>query len=180
MSVGTRASSTAGGSPRFPVPATCSRGRSLDFWTTETTRAPIPADSSLPIVDANRCDLIISDHAIDDHLRLVSTPGHTIDHFAVQVGRSGTDAVITGDLIHSPLQARYPELSTSIDYDPAQAAETRRNFLETYCDTRTLVCFTHFPSPSCGYVKRWDEGFRSESIPARGEAPDATTWRLQP
>jgi len=91
---------------------------------------------------------------------------------------SSTDAVITGDLIHSPLQARYPELSTSIDYDPAQAAETRLNFLETYCDTSTLVCFTHFPSPSFGYVKKWDEGFRSEPIPESGEAPDATTWRL--
>jgi hypothetical protein len=28
----------------------------------------------------------------------------------VQVGRPGEDAVITGDMIHSPLQARYPEL----------------------------------------------------------------------
>jgi glyoxylase-like metal-dependent hydrolase (beta-lactamase superfamily II) len=168
--------------PTFPRARYLFSRKELDFWTTENARTPIPCieDSVLPIVDANRCDLITSDHAIDDHLRLVSTPGHTIDHFAVQVGRSGADAVITGDLIHSPLQARYPELSTSIDYDPAQASETRRNFLETYCDTRTLVCFTHFPSPSCGYVRKWDEGFRSESIPDRGEAPDATTWRLQP
>ena len=46
-----------------------------------------------------------------------------------------------------------------VDYDPEQGADTRRKFLETYCDTSTLCCFAHFPSPSRGYVKRWGDGF---------------------
>ena len=38
-------------------------------------------------------------------------------------GRGGKDdAVITGDLIHSPLQARYTELSMKVDYDLKQSA----------------------------------------------------------
>ena len=52
--------------------------------------------------------------------------------------------------MHSPLQARYPELSAKFDVDQAQAAVTRRNFLERYCDTDTLCCTAHFPSPSTG------------------------------
>jgi hypothetical protein len=37
------------------------------------------------------------------------------------------DTVITGDLIHSPLQARYTELSMRLDYDLKQSAATRRS-----------------------------------------------------
>ena len=53
-----------------------------------------------------------------------------------------------------------------VDYDPQQGIETRKKFLETYCDTNTLCCFAHFPSPSRGHVKRWGEGFRCESVAA--------------
>ena len=81
-----------------------------------------------------------------------------------RLGKGGKDAVITGDLIHSPLQAKYPELAMRVDYDPDQGAATRRKFLETYCDTNTLCCFAHFPSPSRGYVKRWGDGFKFEAV----------------
>ena len=70
------------------------------------------------------------------------------------------DAVITGDAIHSPLQARHPELSIAADLDPAQASITRRALLESLCDTRTLCCTAHFPSPSTGRIKRWGDGFK--------------------
>src|SRR5260221_511963 len=43
-----------------------------------------------------------------------------------------------------------------------QAVRTRRNFLERYCDTDTLCCTMHFPSPSVGHIKRWGDGFRLE------------------
>src|SRR6185437_3176839 len=140
----------------------------IDYWLAENDKTALPpiVDSVIPIVEAKRCDLITSDHALDDVVSLIPTPGHTIDHYAVQLGRGGKDAVITGDLIHSPLQARYPELTMRVDYDPAQGAATRRKFLESYCDTNTLCCFAHFPSPSRGYVKRWGEGFRCDYVTA--------------
>ena len=90
------------------------------------------------------------------------TPGHTPDHFAVCAGKGGDAAVFTGDLIHSPIQARYPELVMRVDTDRDQAVRTRRNFLERYCDTDTLCCTMHFPSPSVGHIKRWGDGFRLE------------------
>ena len=62
------------------------------------------------------------------------------DHFAVLLGKSGAGAVVSGDLIHSPLQARYPELSCKPDYDRQKAARTRRAFLERFCDSGTLCC----------------------------------------
>jgi glyoxylase-like metal-dependent hydrolase (beta-lactamase superfamily II) len=108
--------------------------------------------------------MVRSDYALDDHIRLLPTPGHTPDHFAVCLGRDGKDAVLTGDLIHSPLQARYPEMSMRADYDPKQAAVTRRSFLECYCDSSTLCCTAHFPSPSLARVQRWGDGFRCTPV----------------
>jgi hypothetical protein len=72
--------------------------------------------------------------------------------------------VFTGDLIHSPIQARYPDLVMRVDYNQTQASATRRAFLDRYCDTATLCCTMHFPSPSVGRIKRWDDGFRCEPV----------------
>ena len=126
--------------------------------------SPIFADSVLPIVEAQRADLVASDFSLGDHVRLLPTPGHTPGHVAVALGRGQDDAVITGDLIHSPLQMRYPELSPRFDTDPLMAGKTRRAFLESYCDTPTLCCTIHFPAPSMGLVKRWGDGFKCEMI----------------
>ncbi len=150
--------------PTFPQARYLFSEKELAFWTERTRQAPIAAieDSVLPIVAAHRADLVTSSHALGDHVRLLPTPGHTIDHFAVELGRGAAAAVITGDLIHSPLQARYPHLNMLLDHDMAQAAATRQRFLETYAETDTQCCFAHFPSPSAGHVKRWADGFRCD------------------
>ena len=152
--------------PTFPKARYLFAKKELDYWLAENEKTSLPyiVDSVIPIVEAKRCDLVTSDHALDDTISLIPTPGHTIDHYSVAMGRGGKDGVITGDLAHTPLQARYTELSTLIDYDPKQSADTRRKFLETYCDTSTLCCFAHFPSPSRGHIKRWGEGFRCEYV----------------
>ena len=48
--------------------------------------------------------------------------------------------------------------------DQAQAAATRRNFMERYCDTDTLCCTAHFPSPSVGKIKRKGSAFVCEPV----------------
>lgn len=148
--------------PTFPNARYLFSERELAYWTDQHAKEPIAciADSVLPILDAKQADLVKSDHALDDHVRLMPTPGHTPDHFAVGLGRGTDAAVLTGDLIHSPLQTRYPHISMRADTDPAQAAATRTGFLERYCDTGTLCCTAHFPQPSTGRISRWGEGFR--------------------
>ena len=137
-----------------------------DYWAAENAKEEIPhfADSVLPIVAANRAEMVANDFVLNDLVRLMPTPGHTPDHVAVRVGRPGADAIVTGDLIHSPLQARYPQQGMRADYDSAQGARTRRAFLEGCCDTATKLCFAHFPAPSTGRVKRWGQGFKVEAL----------------
>ena len=150
----------------FPKAKYVFADREFAYWEAEHAKAPVAPfeDSVLPIVAAGRHELVRSDHELDDHVRLMSTPGHTADHFAVAVGRGRDSAVFTGDLIHSPIQARHPELSMRADYDAVQSAVTRRAFLERYCDTDTQCCTAHFPSPSSGRIKRWGDGFKFDPV----------------
>ena len=150
--------------PTFPKARYLFSKKEYAYWSEIHQKTPLDqiTDSVLPIIEANRAELVSSDHALNDHIRLSPTPGHTPDHFAVCAGKGSDAAVFTGDLIHSPIQARYPELVMRVDTDRDQAVRTRRNFLERYCDTDTLCCTMHFPSPSVGHIKRWGEGFRLE------------------
>jgi glyoxylase-like metal-dependent hydrolase (beta-lactamase superfamily II) len=153
--------------PTFPNARYLFGAREYAHWEGLNASTPnlILQDSVLPIIAAGQADLVDDAHALGDHLRLTPTPGHTPGHVAVELGRRGaTDAVLTGDLIHSPLQARYPELGMRADTDQAQGAVSRRRFLECHCDTGRLICTGHFPSPSVGHVSRWGEGFRFTAV----------------
>ncbi len=152
--------------PTFPKARYIFSKTELDFWIEQNKKTPLAQiqDSVIPIVEAKRCDIVTSDHQLNDLVALIPTPGHTIDHYAVTLGKDGRDAVFTGDLIHSPLQARYPELPMYVDYNAAMGGATRRKFLESYCDTNTVCCFAHFPSPSKGHVRRWGDGFKCDYI----------------
>jgi glyoxylase-like metal-dependent hydrolase (beta-lactamase superfamily II) len=149
--------------PTFPKARYVFADRELAYWTQRhkdnPAACPWVTDSVLPVVAADRVDLVKSAHAFDDLVTLIPTPGHTIDHYSVQVGRPGADAVITGDMIHSPLQARYPELGMMADFDSQQAGASRRDVFGRVCDTSTLVCTAHFPSPSRGRIVRWRDAF---------------------
>jgi glyoxylase-like metal-dependent hydrolase (beta-lactamase superfamily II) len=152
--------------PTFPNARYVFAKGEFDYWTEQHAGTAVPAfgDSVLPIVEANKAEIVGNDFQIGDHARILPTPGHTPGHVAFSFGRGRDDAVFGGDLMHSPLQTRYPELSVKFDVDQAQAAATRRNFLERLCDTETLCCTAHFPSPSTGKIRRRGNGFSCEAV----------------
>jgi glyoxylase-like metal-dependent hydrolase (beta-lactamase superfamily II) len=149
--------------PTFPNARYLFADRELEYWTRrqkdEPASCPWVEDSVLPIVAAQRADIIKSAHRFSDLVTLVPTPGHTIDHFSVHVGKPGDDAFITGDMVHSPIQMRYPELAMMSDYDGVQSAQTRRRIFEQFCGTPTRICTAHFASPSTGHIVRHGGGF---------------------
>ena len=67
-------------------------------------------------------------------VKLIPTKGHTIDHFSVHVGKPNNNAIITGDMVHSPIRTRYPELVHFVDYDGKQGVESRRKVFERFVD----------------------------------------------
>jgi glyoxylase-like metal-dependent hydrolase (beta-lactamase superfamily II) len=154
--------------PTFPRARYVFADRELAFWTdkerNDPGKQPWIVDSVLPIVEANRHEIVKSDHRLSDTVLLLPTPGHTIDHYSVRIGKPGADAVIGGDMIHSPLQARYPELCMRADYDRAQGGVSRRTLFGQISDTSTLLCTGHFPSPSVGRLTGWGDGFRYNPV----------------
>ena len=140
--------------PTFPHATYVFSRKEYDYWATQPGQRPNEgwADSVLPVVEAGRVTWVTNDYALDDEVWLEPTPGHTPDHVSVHLRSNGAEAVITGDLLHTPAQCLEPTWAMRADFDPDLARKTRRAFLERYCGTDVLVCATHFPSPSWGRV----------------------------
>ena len=135
-----------------------------DYWRANEDIAffgDVMGDSVIPVVDAGLADLVPEDHRITDEVWLESTPGHTPGHVSVRISSAGHNAVITGDMTHSPLQFAHP-LACSADSDREMGLRTRQKFIERYGDTPTLVIGTHFAAPTAGHIVR-----------------DGETWRFQ-
>jgi glyoxylase-like metal-dependent hydrolase (beta-lactamase superfamily II) len=125
------------------------------------------ADSVQPVVDAGLVDWVASDHAITDEVRLEPTPGHTPGHVSVRIRSHGAEAVITGDLMHHPVQCADPNVCSRFDSDAAQALATRARFLREQADRDVLVLGTHFAWPTAGRIVADGAGFRFDvEIPA--------------
>lgn len=121
-------------------------------------------DTVAPIVAAGLADFVEAGHEVADGVRLEPAPGHTPGQVAVVVESQGERAVITGDLVHHPVQFAEPDIASAADEDAALAAETRRAFVARYADTGTLVVGTHFPDPTAGWLTRADGDVRFEVV----------------
>lgn len=147
--------------PTFPNAKYVMSRRDLEYTQELHRKRPINSlvDSVLPVLEAGQAVLVANDFALDDNVWLESTPGHTPDHVSVRLASSGQHAVVTGDLIHSPVQCMKPSWRPFADADAALAARTRRSFLERHSEANTHVCGTHFPSPSLGRIRPQGDAF---------------------
>ena len=134
--------------------------REWEYWRRESSATRLPRtgdyirDSVLPIFEAGQAELISDDYALDTKIWLEPAPGHTPGHFVIHLFDGGREAILCGDLVHHPLQLRYPEWSTRFCADPDQARETRQRFLADYARSDTMLLPAHFPSPSGIYIDR--------------------------
>jgi glyoxylase-like metal-dependent hydrolase (beta-lactamase superfamily II) len=122
-------------------------------------REPVE-DSVRPVIDAGLAELVTPDHRINDEVWLEPTPGHTPGHASVRISSRGEDAVITGDLMHHPVQCANPHWASNFDSDADWARRTRREFLQRYADRPVLVFGTHFATPTAGRIVRDGDTWR--------------------
>jgi glyoxylase-like metal-dependent hydrolase (beta-lactamase superfamily II) len=109
-------------------------------------------DAIQPIVDAGLVDFISPGQKITDEITLVPTPGHTSGHCSVHISSKGQDAVITGDVVHHPVQLAVPDWENNFDFDKDAGAAQRRRFFGMYADKPALVIGSHFSDPGCGHI----------------------------
>lgn len=112
-----------------------------------------------PLVAAGRLVAVEPDAHLTREVRLLPTPGHSPGHVSVLVESAGAAALVTGDIVHSPLQFVRPDVTADrFDADPDAAIATRRRIIELIAGTGTIVLGTHFPPPTAGLVVRTAEG----------------------
>lgn len=126
---------------------------------------PIIADSVRPVVEAGRADFVEGDHRLSEDLRLEPTPGHTPGHVSLHIQSGGREAVITGDLMHHPIQCGEPDWQSNFDDDPAMARSTRRAFCARYADRDVTILGTHFGAPTAGRIVTHGEAWRYQVSP---------------
>ncbi len=151
--------------PTFPRATYVFVGDEWEFWKHESEGGRdhdgCIDDSVVPIVEAGRARLVDATTAVGTYLRFEPTPGHTPGHACVRLTTAAGKAVFSGDLMHRVVQVAEPQWSSRFCYDGAQAAKTRRAFIEQHADSGTLVCAAHFPTP--GYVVKAGAEYRFEA-----------------
>jgi glyoxylase-like metal-dependent hydrolase (beta-lactamase superfamily II) len=111
-------------------------------------------DSIDPIIEAGLVDFVGPEHQITPEVRLEPTPGHTPGHVSVHISSAGTEALITGDAMHHPIQFADPGVHGNFDMDKEQGARTRRALVQRYEDRKALIIGSHFCDPTCGWILR--------------------------
>ena len=120
-------------------------------------------DSVDPVVEAGLVDFIAHDHELSEEIRLLPTPGHTPGHVSVYVKSQGEQAVITGDLMHHPIQLAMPGHHATFDMDKPAGARTRVAFVDRFRQQPVLVIGSHFADPGAGYIVRHGDACRLDS-----------------
>ncbi|MEK6243677.1 MAG: MBL fold metallo-hydrolase [Pseudomonadota bacterium] len=140
--------------PTFPNARYLFGSKEWEYWSKEAEGPDreVRNDSVRPILDADLADLVAMDHRISSEVFLEPTPGHTPGHVSVRISSKGEEAVITGDLMHHPVQCAEPAWAANFDIDPDTARRTRRAFLERYANRPVLILGTHFATPTAGRI----------------------------
>lgn len=152
--------------PTFPNARYLFTPEEYDFWRSEAGRLGLQRtgdymeDSVLPVLEAGLVDFVPMNHRIDAHVRLHPAPGHTPGLVTVNIDSQGKRAILAGDVLHTPLQCRFPEWSTRFCADAMKSRETRVAFMAACSGTNILVIPSHFPSPSAGYFDRDGKAYR--------------------
>jgi glyoxylase-like metal-dependent hydrolase (beta-lactamase superfamily II) len=151
--------------PTFPDARYLLSRVEMEHWSLEPSPdGDLLGDSVQPVIDAGLVDLVESDHRVTGEVSFLPTPGHTPGHVSIAVESRGERAVITGDVMHHPLQCAVPTLATVFDSDRAAAERQRRACLTRWAEDRVLVIGTHFPGQSAGYLVPDGDGYRVEPL----------------
>lgn len=110
-------------------------------------------DSMRPLIQTGRLRLIEpTGEDVLPGLCFLSTPGHSIDHAAIELTVDGQKAIFGGDVMHHPLELYKPELGSAFCEFPAAAKRSRRSLLHRSAESGALYLSSHFPLSSAGRV----------------------------
>jgi glyoxylase-like metal-dependent hydrolase (beta-lactamase superfamily II) len=122
-------------------------------------------DSVGPVFAAGLVDVVAPDADLGGGLRCEPTVGHTPGHVSLWLEFEGETALLTGDVLHHPVQCAVPSLAFVSDDDAELGRDTRRGLLAMAAGTEALVFGTYFATSPAGHVVRHGDSWRFEPIP---------------
>lgn len=117
-------------------------------------------DSIKPVLDAGRADFIEGGFDIDAGVEVVVNPGHTQGHQSLTLESKGKRAILCGDILHNPIEIRFPEWEVLFDRDKEAGKAVRRKFCDQYADTDVTIFAAHFGGPTAGKIVTEKGGLR--------------------
>ncbi len=117
-------------------------------------------DSVLPVMTAGQVDKVSIDHEVVDGIRLRPAPGHSPGNVVIDVSDGKHSAVLTGDVVHHPVQIERPDWCTFFDDDSAMARDTRIELLKRIADTGTVMLAAHFGGAAPLLIESAPQHFR--------------------
>ena len=101
--------------PTFPNARYLFAREEWEHWnqTEDRNSRKVMRDTVLAVIEAGQANLVETTHAIDDALVFEPIPGHTPGHVSLHISSLGQEAVITGDMMHYPIQCAVPDMSSS-------------------------------------------------------------------
>lgn len=138
----------AADAPRFPNARYVLHEADLEFFTSMSDPDPyaaieeVRAIESLGMLDADPVD-----REVMPGMHVVHSPGHTPGHRSVILEAGDESLLLTGDLLHLPVQAAHPAWLSSHDDDPRKGADSRSAILGRAANDGWLVGVPHFARP---------------------------------
>lgn len=151
--------------PTFPRAQYIIVEKDFEYWRQLAKETGLPRtgdyfeDSVKPICDSGQMLLVDEEYIIEDGVWFEPLIGHSPGHVAVHLRSGNNEAVLAGDVLHSPLQFFYPDWSCSYCVDQSLSRKTRHNFLKKYADSGIYCLPAHFPSPTAVFIERNGDKF---------------------
>ena len=116
-------------------------------------------DSVLPVIAAGLADTVADDAEILPGICLRPAPGHTPGNVVIELDDGREQAVMSGDVIHHPVQIERPDWCSNFDLDQPPAEQSRRELLARVADSGTWVMGAHFAGPAALRIEAADDGY---------------------
>ena len=151
--------------PTFPNARYLFAAPELEYWQAHHAADPESIyrrpweDSVLPVLEAGLVQSVADDAELFPGICLRAAPGHTPGNVVIELDDGQARAVLSGDVVHHPVQIERPDWCSNFDLDQPLARTSREALLARVADTGTLLLGAHFAGPAALRVQSTAQGF---------------------
>jgi glyoxylase-like metal-dependent hydrolase (beta-lactamase superfamily II) len=163
------------GKPAFPNAKYVMWKKEWEFWTSEPDLSRLRIDDHgkeiLVKVAQNNLNpikeqlvLVESEVEIKPGIRVMSVPGHTPGHMAVELVSKNAKLIHISDTVLHPIHLEHPEWYSSVAFVPEKVTDSRLKLFNKVSAEEAQIIATHFPFPGIGNLIKKGERWQWQPI----------------